>query len=263
MEELPRGLAKSGAIEIAKKLESISGGKVLDVATQKGGFINTMMKTLKDYKCFVGVDISFKDLDSIYEKFKDKSVEFIEMDAAILDFTDNTFDTVSISHSLHHLMEIEKVLLEMKRVLKPDGYFIVQESFCDGEQSAAQQIDIHQHHWGVKIDTLLNVPHRKTFRKYEIKQMIEKLRLRDLVVIESTHYVKCLYCDEKFDCEDPKNVSTVEFIISEIDRDLKRLTRIKDHPNFDELKKEGERLKEQVQKTGSASASFVFIVGKK
>ena len=263
MEELPKGLTNSGALEIAKKLESISGGKILDVATQKGGFINTMMKTLKDCESFVGVDISFKELDSIKENFENKPVEFIEMDATILDFIDNSFDTVSISHSLHHLVEIEKVLIEMKRVLKPGGYFIVQELFCDGEQSAAQQTDIRQHHWGAKIDTLLNVPHRKTFRKHEIKEIIQKLRLKDLVVIETTHGVKCLYCDEKFDCEDPKNESIVEFIISEIDRDLKKLTKINDHPNYDELKEEGEKLKEQVQRTGSASASSVFIVGKK
>ena len=60
-----------------------------------------------------------------------------------------------------------------------------------------------------------------------------------------------------------KNESTVEFIISEIDRDLKRLTKIKDHPNFDELKEEGEKLKERIQRTGSAPASSMFIIGKK
>ena len=59
------------------------------------------------------------------------------------------------------------------------------------------------------------------------------------------------------------NESIVEFIISEIDRDLKKLTKINDHPNYDELKEEGEKLKEQVQRTGSASASSIFIVGKK
>ncbi|MHA1542941.1 MAG: hypothetical protein ACTSQH_08185, partial [Candidatus Hodarchaeales archaeon] len=81
MKELPKGLSNSGAIVIAKKMDSISGGKILDVATQKGGFINTMMKTLKDYESFVGVDISFKELDSIKEEFENKPVEFIEIDA--------------------------------------------------------------------------------------------------------------------------------------------------------------------------------------
>jgi SAM-dependent methyltransferase len=261
LEELPKGLVNSGAIEITKKLESISGGKTLDVATQKGGFINTMMKTLKDYECFVGIDISFEGLDSIKEEFENKPVEFIEMNAVVLNFSENSFDTVSISHSLHHLMEIEKVLLEMKRVLKPDGYFIIQELFCDGEQSAAQQTDIHQHHWGAKIDTLLGVPRRKTFRKHEIKERIEKIRLEDLIVLETTHPVKCLYCDEKFNCEDPKNESIVEFAISEIDKDLRRLAKIKDHPNYYELKEEGKELKKQVQRTGSASS--VLIIGKK
>ena len=59
----------------------------------------------------------------------------------------------------------------MKRVLKPNGYFIIQEQFCDSEQSAAQQNDIRQHHWGVKIDNLFNIPHRNTFRKKEIKKL--------------------------------------------------------------------------------------------
>ncbi|MFX0014461.1 MAG: class I SAM-dependent methyltransferase [Promethearchaeota archaeon] len=263
MEELPKGLANSGAIEIAKKLESISGGKILDVATQSGGFINTLMKTLKNFDSFIGIDILFKDVESLEKEFENKPVEFVEMNAETLNFVDNSFDTVTISHSIHHLMEKEMVLSEMKRVLKPDGHFIIQEPFSDGEQSAAQHSDILQHHWGAKIDKLLNIPHRNTFTRTEIEEIIAELRLRDLAVIESTHYVKCLFCNDKFECEDPKNERIIKFIISEIDSDLERLIKIKDHPEFEELKEEGERLKERVQRIGSASASHLFIIGKK
>ncbi len=42
MKTLPKGLANSGALVIAKKLKTISGGKVLDVATESGDFINTL-----------------------------------------------------------------------------------------------------------------------------------------------------------------------------------------------------------------------------
>ncbi len=45
MEDLPKGLALSNATKIAKRLRSISGGRILDVATEGGGFIDTLMKT--------------------------------------------------------------------------------------------------------------------------------------------------------------------------------------------------------------------------
>ena len=264
MEKLPKGLTTSGAKEIRKKLESISGGKILDVATDKGGFIKTLMKTLKDYNSFVGIDISFKELESIEKEFEKKPVEFKEMNAENLKFKNNSFDTVSISHSIHHLAEIDKVLAEMKRALKPDGYFIIQEPFRDGEQTDAQQTDILQHHWGSELDTLLDVPHNITHTKRELKEIVKKLGLRELKTIESTHFVKCLFCDEKFDCEDPKNENIINFVIKEIDRDLTRLsTKLKDHPEFKKLKKEGEELKERVRETGSASASHLFFIGKK
>jgi len=57
LENLPERLATSGAVKIRSRLSSISGGKVLDVATGSGDFIDTLMKVLKNYDYFVGVDI--------------------------------------------------------------------------------------------------------------------------------------------------------------------------------------------------------------
>ncbi|UCG02810.1 MAG: methyltransferase domain-containing protein [Candidatus Heimdallarchaeota archaeon] len=263
MEDLPSGLLNSGAKEILKGLEVISGGKVLDVATEKGGFINTLMKVLKDYDSFIGIDIFFKDLDSIKREFEDKPVEFIEMNAENLKFFKNSFDTVTISHSLHHLTSVKKVLTEMVRVLKPDGYFILQEPFHDGIQSEAQLTDIDQHHWGSKIDNLLNIPHNFTFTKHKLKETVKELGLRELNIIEATHFVKCLFCDDKFDCEDPKNEGIIKFALNEIDRDLKRLSKLGERPEYNKLKEEGERLKERVRRTGSAPSSHMLFIGKK
>ena len=217
IENLPTGLANSGARDILKGLEVISAGKVLDVATQKGDFIKTLMKTVKDYESVIGIDIEFKELDSIKKEFKDKPVEFLEMNAENLTFNSNFFDTVAISHTLHHLTNVNKVLAEMKRVLKPDGHFIIQESFRDGIQTEAQKTDIDAHHWDSKIDKLLDIPHYFTLTKSELKEVVTNLGLRELKEVESTHFVKCLFCDDKFDCEDPKNEGIIKFAIKEID----------------------------------------------
>ncbi len=180
MEDLPKGLANSGAKEIKNGLMKISGGKVLDVATESGDFINTLMKTLKEYDSFVGIDISAKELKSAIKEFKDKPVKFIEMNAENLVFEDNAFDTVSISHSLHHLADIDKVLSEMKRVLRPDGYFILQEMYSDGEQTEAQITDTLQHYWGSKIDSLMGITHNKALTKQKIIEHVDNIGLKGI-----------------------------------------------------------------------------------
>lgn len=267
MENLPKYLANSGAIEIREKLESVSGDKVLDVATESGDFILTLIKMLKDYNSFLGVDISNKKWDP--KKFENKPVEFIEMNAENLKFEDNTFDTVSISHSLHHLTNINKVLIEMKRVLKPDGYFIVQEMFCDGDQTKAQLADILTHHWHAEIDSLLGISHNKTLTKNHLKEIVANLGLKEVKTIESTHPVKCLYCDDKLVCADPKNEDIINFAIKEIDEAFSRLKehiekhKLLENHNIKKIKKEGKRLKELSRKDGASPASHLFFIGRK
>ena len=58
LENLPERLAASGAVRMRAKLGSISGGRILDIATGSGDFINVLMKTLKDYDSFVDHEIT-------------------------------------------------------------------------------------------------------------------------------------------------------------------------------------------------------------
>jgi len=147
------------------------------------------MKTLRDYDSFVGIDNSKKDAESAKKRFKGHPVEIIDVNAETLEFGNDLFDTVCISFSLHHLSKIDKVLREMKRVLRPGGHFIMQEMFCDGKQSEAQKTDIRQHHWNAEIDSLFSVVHNKTLTKQKIEDIVNKLKLKEVEIFESTHYV--------------------------------------------------------------------------
>ncbi|MHA2298877.1 MAG: class I SAM-dependent methyltransferase [Candidatus Hodarchaeales archaeon] len=260
MDDLPAGLKNSGAIDIKKRLGTISGGKLLDVATQRGGFIDTLMKALKDYGTFTGIDISKKDLEKAKKEFTGKPVKIIEMNAEELSFSDNSFDTVSISHSLHHLDSINRVLAEMKRVLKPGGHFILQESFCDGKQSEAQRTEILQHHWGSEVDTLLGVPHNKTLTKQKIKEAVSSSGMSEIEMLESSWAIDCLFCEKKVECEDPKNERMVKSAMKEIDDYLERM---KNHPDYQKMKLEAEKIKERLEITGTANASMLFFIGTK
>ncbi len=267
MEHLPRDLASSGAPNIKKQLESIAGGKILDVATQGGSFIRTLVDLLLDYDSFIGIDISREKWDDT--RFSDHPVQFLEMNAELLEFNDSSFDTVSISHSLHHLTSIEKVLAEMERVLRPNGYFILQEMFRDEPQSEAQKSDILCHHWGAKIDSLLGIPHNKTLTIKEIKLFASQLKLNLEFIIESTHSVSCILCDDKYKCDNPKNTSIINLALKEVDRNLDKLQKGLDNgileynSSVKELLLEGAMIKKRINQYGSASASHLFFIGRK
>ena len=49
MDDIPKGLEISGAIEIARTLSSMDAGRVLDVGTGNGDFITILMEVLGDY----------------------------------------------------------------------------------------------------------------------------------------------------------------------------------------------------------------------
>ena len=261
MDELPETFSISGALEIRNRLQEITGGKVLDVATGSGNLIEALMKMLKDYDCFIGIEISEKELESARKKFEGQRTEFVEMDAEHLKFEDNSFDTVCMSYSLHHLENIDGVLAEMKRVLKPGGYFIVQEEFSDGEQNEAQKTGILMNHLNCEIDSLLGIVHHKTYPKQKIKDMIDSLQLSGLETFESVQAVRCLICDRKFDCQGKE--STIDEFAKMIDDDLRRLDKQVDLQVLDRLRKEGEGIKERMRKYGSANASSLFFIGRK
>jgi ubiquinone/menaquinone biosynthesis C-methylase UbiE len=263
LENLPQRLAVSGAVKMRVKLGSISGGTVLDVATGPGDFIETLMKALKDYDCFVGIDISQKDLKSAKKRFRDKPVKLMNMNAESLEFGDSSFDTVCIAYSLHHLERIDKVLAEMHRVLKPSGNFIVQEEFCDGKQTEAQKTNILQHAWGAQIDSLLGETHKPTFIRHRIEEIIGNLKLEQIEIFESTHPVECLFCEKKFRCANPKSEEEIDGSLKEIDDNLKRLKEIAAPRARIKLQKIAEKLKERNRKFGNTHPSVLLAIGRK
>lgn len=258
--DIPDGLRESGAIRVRERLGTISGGDILDVGTQDGDFINTLIKTLRGYNSFVGIDISVDDLKKAREKFKDAPVDLMEMNAETISFPNNHFDTVCISYSIHHLENIDIVLAEMYRVLKPGGNFIIQELYSDGEQTEAQRLDKEVHDLNVNIDTILGIPHFEALTQQDLKDAVNKIGLSVVDIYESSWGVKCLFCKDARDCEDPLNKENVDFTIKDIDADL---TRIIDHPSYDELREVGESIKEKVKVTGKSAASVMYFLGKK
>ncbi|UCE91874.1 MAG: class I SAM-dependent methyltransferase [Methanobacteriota archaeon] len=263
---MPKNLESSGALDIAKKLGSISGGRVLDVGTGQGGFIDTLMNTLKDYESFVGIDNgdshdSVKGMRDGRAHFMGKPVEFLWMDGKGMGFEDGSFDTVCISYGLHHLEDVDAVLTDMRRVLRPGGRFIIQELYCEGDKTEAQRVDRLQHEWCTVIDNLLGMTHNKAFTRQRLLDFASYLGLKDLEVFDSDRPMDCLFCEMNQLCEDPRNQAEFYDLMGRIDETHDR---IKDYPDpevRDRIKEEGEVIKKAIAGSGSAASSYLFMVG--
>jgi ubiquinone/menaquinone biosynthesis C-methylase UbiE len=164
---------------LIEKLGGISGGRVLDVATGDGAFVQLLVHHLKDFTEIIGVDCDQAALELAGRGFQDDRISFERLSGEHLPYEDGCFDTVCISNSLHHLVNIEKTLGEMQRVLKPGGLFIISEVFCDG-QNEKQLTHVYLHHLQAEVDTILGIPHNKTYKKQDILDIAGKLGLSSL-----------------------------------------------------------------------------------
>jgi len=77
-------------------------------------------------KSTTGVDISKASLETAREHAKSNGLDinYLEAYAEELPFDDNTFDLITCCDVLEHVNDVEKVISEVSRVLRPGGVFV-------------------------------------------------------------------------------------------------------------------------------------------
>ena len=92
------GEAAMTAIDPKAVLGDVPGGRVLDVATGAGGFVQFLLDGLRDHEEIVGIDVNPERGVAFATAFGDRpDVRFEEMDAHRLAFADGSFDTVCLA----------------------------------------------------------------------------------------------------------------------------------------------------------------------
>jgi ubiquinone/menaquinone biosynthesis C-methylase UbiE len=98
---------------------------VLDVACGTGEFERLVLVEHPTQQ-MVGVDISEKMLLVAKHKCRDyPSVSFHIASASALPFADHSFDVIVTASSFHYFDDPDAALVEMKRVLNPDGKVVI------------------------------------------------------------------------------------------------------------------------------------------
>jgi ubiquinone/menaquinone biosynthesis C-methylase UbiE len=226
-------------------LGDISGGRVLDVATGRGGLISDLIAGLRDVGEIVGIDTNEDTASDFLEAFAETpNVRFERMDAYSLAFDDGSFDVAAVGSSLHHFADPAAILREMRRVVRPGGHVVVVEMYRNG-QLPPEQTHVALHHWCAEIDTLSGTVHRKTFDRADVMSLIEELGLAGLRAIDVT--------DDREDPRDPDLMGDVEGII---DRYVALAV------GHSELQARGGQVRALLRANGMRNAASIAVVGR-
>lgn len=230
-----------------KAFGDISGGRILDVATGEGVFIKTLAANLKSYSEIIGIDV-FRYTGSKDSPLNLKNIQFLTMDGCALGFENESFDTVSISSSLHHLEDISQCIQEMNRVLKPGGHFIIRETH-QKIHSEPQLSDMYLHHWVAEIDSAYGKTHNKTFTYQELKNLINSFGLSNVMFYDVTN-----------EDMNPFNETAIKDSEGVIERYLKWAVKL---PNAEVFKIKGEEILEHIHRVGIQWEPELIAIGKK
>ncbi len=114
-----KGANLEDGVDEVLKLEPFES--LLDVGTGPGNF-PTRLREAGHLGRLVGFDFSNGMLE--VASAKTQEVEWIQGNAMELPFPDSSFDVVTARHMLYHVPDMNKAILEAKRVLKPGGRFM-------------------------------------------------------------------------------------------------------------------------------------------
>ena len=103
------------------ELDIKDGYKILDLCCGSGDLIQ-IIKNINPNVEIIGLDFSSEMLE--IAKKKNPNVEFIEGNAQDLPFNDNEFDIIVVGFGLRNVLEKDKAIKEIQRVLKKGGQFL-------------------------------------------------------------------------------------------------------------------------------------------
>ena len=217
--------------------------RILDVGTGTGDFVKVLKNVFPKAE-ITGVDPLETSLEEAKRSFPD--VHFQKMTGEKLAFENSQFDVVSISMALHHLPDIRAAFSEMKRVLKPEGWMIVNELVSDG-LNPAQEVHKMLHHFRSTIDRMLGEHHREAFTRAEIPAILHDAGLQ----------IELQFIDDR---STPDSPAKYRMRIGKMEEHLEK---IKETADYKTLKQQLKEFSKMIEEQGFQPSPRMVIVGRK
>jgi ubiquinone/menaquinone biosynthesis C-methylase UbiE len=119
---------------VHRRLEPISTGRLLEVGCGRGQFAIWLAKKKRSLQ-IIGLDFSDMAVSLARQRAaaEQVGVEFVQGDAQALPYADKSFDIVISCECMEHVPSPSKMALEIARVLKPGGRFLLTtENYFNG-----------------------------------------------------------------------------------------------------------------------------------
>ncbi|WP_440054739.1 bifunctional demethylmenaquinone methyltransferase/2-methoxy-6-polyprenyl-1,4-benzoquinol methylase UbiE [Pseudoalteromonas sp. T1lg65] len=124
-----------------------SGHKVLDLAGGTGDLTAKFSDLVGEKGQVILGDINDSMLKVGRDKLRDlglvSNIEYVQMNAEMLPFPDNTFDVITIAFGLRNVTDKDKALRSMYRVLKPGGRLLILEFSKTDNEMLSKLYDLY------------------------------------------------------------------------------------------------------------------------
>lgn len=114
--------------DVVELLEKEDFDNLLDLDCGTGLLLEQILEKIPDANVS-GFDYGLERIEKAKKRFDGKDIDFQFGQAINLPYEDNSFDVIVSTTTFHHYEQPKKVLNEVYRVLKPNGTFIICDTY--------------------------------------------------------------------------------------------------------------------------------------
>ena len=152
----------------------VTGSEILEVGSGRGGGSNYIKRYLAPAN-ITGLDIAHHAVKLANSNYAMKGLHYVQGNAENLPFADESFDVIINVESCHAYGSVPVFLKEVKRVLRPGGYFLCTDMRSpDGMNTLRNNLAVTGMNMSVDEDITLNVVHA-----IEMEETIKQKRISE------------------------------------------------------------------------------------